>query len=114
MAADSDFPLRDPSKIFFQADHVRRSIIVAYWLTIIVSLPLWWYTTSIERLSLPSSRVIEQAHHNFRIPVKIELQSGLDHHELQNQLHSIIPQQWEGLDIHLYKTDDSTSMLLYG
>ncbi|KAG6873091.1 hypothetical protein C0995_003137 [Termitomyces sp. Mi166 len=108
-AADSDAPsLRDPSKIFFQAEHVRRLIIAAYWFIIITALPLWWYTTSIERLWLPSSPVIEQARHNLRIPVRIGLQPGLDRQQLQKQLHLIIPQQWEGLDIQLYETDDDS------
>ncbi|KAH0580841.1 hypothetical protein H2248_011999 [Termitomyces sp. 'cryptogamus'] len=105
--ADSEALFRDPSKIFFQADHVRRSIIVAYWLIIIAALPLWWHTTSIERLSLPSSRVIEQARHNLRVPVRIGLQPGLDRHELQKQLESMMPRQWEGLYIHLHETDDN-------
>ncbi|KAG9221676.1 hypothetical protein CCMSSC00406_0005589 [Pleurotus cornucopiae] len=66
-------PLRDPSTIFFQFDNVRRTIIASYWIIIILALPLWWKTTSIERLSLPSSRVRNQASKELRLPVHIQL-----------------------------------------
>jgi GPI-anchor transamidase subunit S len=32
-------------------------ILVSYLVLVILALPLWWSTTSIERLSLPVSRV---------------------------------------------------------
>ncbi|KAF7426157.1 GPI transamidase component [Pleurotus ostreatus] len=66
-------PLREPSTIFFQSDNVRRTIIASYWIIIILALPLWWKTTSIERLSLPSSRVRNQASKALRLPVHIQL-----------------------------------------
>jgi hypothetical protein len=36
----------------FQSNGTRRSIIASYWAVILLTLPLWWYTTSIERLPL--------------------------------------------------------------
>ncbi|GLB42327.1 putative phosphatidylinositol-glycan biosynthesis class S protein [Lyophyllum shimeji] len=102
---------RDPSKLFFQADHVRRSIISAYWLIIILALPLWWHTTSIERLSLPTVRVTEQTRHGLRIPVSVGLERDPDvsisASQLQNSVDALVrktPQRWEGLDIRILET----------
>lgn len=44
-----------------QSDTTRRSIIAAYWIVIALCLPIWWNLTSIERLSLPKTR-IERLH----------------------------------------------------
>src|ERR1700761_2427283 len=68
-------PFRNPSTIFFQHDSVRRSIIASYWIIIILALPLWWKTTSIERLPLPTSQVYAQAQKKLQIPLKICLDS---------------------------------------
>ena len=47
----------DPSTLYFERPQVRRLIIASYWLVILLAVPLWWKTTSIDRLSLPASRV---------------------------------------------------------
>lgn len=88
-------PLREPSTIFFQFDNVRRTIIASYWIIIILALPLWWKTTSIERLSLPSSRVRNQASKELRLPVQIQLPgSYLDATKrLQDQLAQRLSRQ---------------------
>lgn len=104
---------RDPSKLFFQADSIRRSIISAYWLIILLALPLWWSTTSIERLSLPSSRVASQAQNKLNIPIRINLQdhpngASLAPH-LQRSLDEHItkmPERWKGLDVYLSSAKD--------
>lgn len=49
--------LPDLSKLAFESTPVRRRIIASYWLVILLAIPLWWKTTSIDRLSLPESRV---------------------------------------------------------
>ncbi|KAF8068896.1 phosphatidylinositol-glycan biosynthesis class S protein-domain-containing protein [Lyophyllum atratum] len=105
----------DPSKLFFQADYVRRSIISAYWLVIILALPLWWHTTSIERLSLPSSRVTEQARHDLRIPVRVGLEGDSNALVLQLQIavDAVVrktPQRWEGLDFQIYNKQNVNSV----
>ena len=46
-----------PAKLVFESVWNRRRIIASYWVVILVALPLWWKTTSIERLGLPASRV---------------------------------------------------------
>ena len=35
----------------------RISIIVAFWAVVLIGLPFWWATTTIERLPLPRSEV---------------------------------------------------------
>ncbi|KAF5385573.1 hypothetical protein D9757_006732 [Collybiopsis confluens] len=62
---------RDPSTIFFQNDSVRRCIIASYWIIIVLAIPLWWKTTSIERLGLPTSQVYAEAEKKLRIPLSI-------------------------------------------
>ncbi|KAH6917943.1 phosphatidylinositol-glycan biosynthesis class S protein-domain-containing protein [Coprinopsis sp. MPI-PUGE-AT-0042] len=61
--------LRDPSTLFFQHAGVRRLIILAYWIAIAVAVPIWWYTTSIERLPLP----ISQASQEIRRPLELRV-----------------------------------------
>lgn len=43
-----------------QTNFVRCSILLAYWLIVLICLPIWWHMTSIERLSLPSVRIASQ------------------------------------------------------
>lgn len=50
-------PPVDPSKLTFETVPNRRRIIASYWLIVLLAIPLWWKTTSIDRLSLPESRV---------------------------------------------------------
>lgn len=106
--ADPEPLFRDPSKLFFQADSVRRSILSAYWLIILLSIPLWWSTTSIERLSLPSFQVISQTRNHLSIPVRLRLEIGSDGELVATQLQNLIderikrtPEHWEGLEIHV-------------
>ena len=47
----------DPAQLCFEQTRTRRYIIASYWLVILLAIPLWWKTTSIDRLSLPASRV---------------------------------------------------------
>ncbi|KAJ3755155.1 phosphatidylinositol-glycan biosynthesis class S protein-domain-containing protein [Lentinula raphanica] len=69
METESRF--RDPSSLFFQSDSIRRYIIASYWVLIILALPLWWTTTSIERLPLPTTEVYAQAQKKLVIPLEI-------------------------------------------
>lgn len=43
--------------VCFQTTTIKRQILLGYSLIVILALPLWWYTTSIQRLSLPVDRV---------------------------------------------------------
>ncbi|KAF8649614.1 hypothetical protein AX16_005704 [Volvariella volvacea WC 439] len=88
-------PFRDPSKLFHQHSFTRRLIIASYWLVILAAVPLWWRTTSIERLSLPTSRV--RSSKPLFIPVTIQLDTqddslvkplreALSHHTSQSEI----------------------------
>lgn len=63
--------LKDPSTLFYQSNAVKRSIIASYWIVILLAVPLWWYTTSIQRLSLPTSRIHSHAQKHLKLPVGI-------------------------------------------
>ncbi|KAG8831599.1 GPI transamidase component [Serendipita sp. 399] len=43
-----------------QSVPLRRTIQLAYWAVVLACVPVWWYMTSIERLSLPESRILAQ------------------------------------------------------
>lgn len=102
---------RDPSKLSFQTDRTRRSILGAYWLVIFLALPLWWHTTSIERLSLPSSRVFARAETKLHFPVHVELDEsyfGKKVSSLANELRVLLsteaaqnPYRWRGVDVQV-------------
>ena len=97
--------LRDPGTLFYQKDVIRRSIISAYWVAIILSLPLWWYFTSIKRLSLPSSRVQQLAQQHLTLPISICIEANAP---LVDRVQDILtarisqePQRWKGLAVRL-------------
>lgn len=98
---------RDPAKLFYQKDSTRRSIVIAYWSIIILAVPLWWSTTSIERLSLPSHRVHQQAKNHLQLPVRICLQT-VDEHLFSSVRASVAakmslePQRWGGLAVDVF------------
>lgn len=52
-----DHGLKEPSTLPFEQTRTRLWILTSYLLLIVLALPLWWSTTSIERLSLPTPRV---------------------------------------------------------
>jgi phosphatidylinositol glycan class S len=99
--------LRDPAKLFYQTDKTRRSIVIAYWTIIILAIPLWWYSTSIERLSLPSHHVHQQAEYLLQLPVRICLQTVDEHFSdsVRTSLADNIshePQRWRGLAVEVF------------
>ncbi|KAJ3744970.1 phosphatidylinositol-glycan biosynthesis class S protein-domain-containing protein [Lentinula detonsa] len=77
---DAESRFRDPSSLFFQFDTIRRYIIASYWVLITLALPLWWTTTSIERLPLPTSEVYAQAQKKLEIPLAICVDSAFSSH----------------------------------
>ena len=98
---------RDPAKLFFQKDNTRRSIVIAYWSVIILAVPLWWYTTSIERLTLPSYHVHQQAENHLQLPVRICLQIVNEHlvgsvRTSFSEKISSEPQRWGGLVVDVF------------
>ncbi len=53
----SDRGWKEPSTLSFESPRTRALILTSYLVVVVLALPLWWSTTSIERLSLPVSRV---------------------------------------------------------
>jgi GPI-anchor transamidase subunit S len=49
--------LKEPSTLSFEQPRTRVTILASYLLLVVLGLPLWWSTTSIERLSLPTFHV---------------------------------------------------------
>ena len=61
MADDNSCEAIDPDQRpipLHQNDTVRFKIVLSYWLIVIIGLPLWWASTSIERLRLPKTRIL--------------------------------------------------------
>ncbi|KZT07098.1 uncharacterized protein LAESUDRAFT_713904 [Laetiporus sulphureus 93-53] len=73
--SDSSRP-PDPAQLAFESGRTRRLIIASYWITILLALPLWWTTTSIERKSLPAARVFAQQHRELIFPIHVHLNSS--------------------------------------
>lgn len=57
MSNHVDHDLKEPSTLSFEQPRTRVWILTSYLLLVVLAVPLWWSTTSIERLSLPISRV---------------------------------------------------------
>jgi hypothetical protein len=57
MSNHVDHGLKEPSTLTFEQPRTRVWILTSYLLLVFLAVPLWWSTTSIERLSLPTSRV---------------------------------------------------------
>ncbi|KAI0346662.1 hypothetical protein BDW22DRAFT_1352823 [Trametopsis cervina] len=70
-------PPVDPSTLFFESPLTRRRIIASYWIVFLLAIPIWWKITSIDRLSLPESRVSALDSHDLRFPVRIGVKSDL-------------------------------------
>lgn len=56
----AETPVPDlPAEAPFQSEKVRRTIIASTWIVILLVLPIWWATASLQRLPLPRSVVQE-------------------------------------------------------
>ena len=75
---------KDPSTLFYQSSTVKRSVITSYWIVILFSIPLWWYTTSIQRLTLPRSRIYFHAQRQLRVPVDFCVEDNNVAHTIQS------------------------------
>jgi phosphatidylinositol glycan class S len=47
-------------EVSHQSISIHRTILLAYWLVVLISVPIWWSMTSIERLKLPNARILLQ------------------------------------------------------
>jgi GPI-anchor transamidase subunit S len=55
--SDDEHKPKDPSLLTFEGPYMRRCILASYLVLVILALPLWWSTTSIQRLSLPKAHI---------------------------------------------------------
>ncbi|KAJ4487670.1 phosphatidylinositol-glycan biosynthesis class S protein-domain-containing protein [Lentinula aciculospora] len=111
---DAESRFRDPATLFFQSDHVRRYIIASYWVLIALALPLWWKTTSIERLPLPTSEVYTQAQRKLEIPLEICVDSTFSSQIVS--LRDAIRVAASYLDVHINTGQDcsmSSTLLVF-
>lgn len=95
--------LRNPKDLFFQQDGIRRAIIAAYWTVILLAIPLWWHTTSIERLPLPDARVSQQVNKPVSIPVQICIEGANEGlvSRIQMGVRGSVPVRWKGLEVEI-------------
>ncbi|KAF9815498.1 hypothetical protein IEO21_04595 [Rhodonia placenta] len=86
----------DPAILHTESKKTRRLIIASYWIVILLAVPLWWSTTSIERQSLPTANVLAQQERELVFPVRVHLDTsrygGVENtilvQEVQRQLDS--------------------------
>ncbi|KAG9004009.1 GPI transamidase component [Tulasnella sp. JGI-2019a] len=71
-------PIGAPPVPAFQTDIIRRWIVVSYWVILALGMPFWWYTTSIQRLSLPRARIqgLYELEETFKFPTSIILDAS--------------------------------------
>ncbi|KAJ8473648.1 hypothetical protein ONZ51_g7739 [Trametes cubensis] len=69
-------PPKDPAQLCFESVKTRRLIIASYWIVVLLAVPLWWKATSIERLSLPTSRVYAQRGRELNFPVEVGVEAA--------------------------------------
>lgn len=103
----SEAGLKDPSTLIFQTPSLRRTIIAAYWIIIILAVPLWWSATSIERLPLDTAHILELGKTKLKIPIRIYVDetNGPNAVEvLKGELARRVqeePDRWDGLELHI-------------
>lgn len=105
MSSPSSVSFKDPKTLFSQSNAVKRSVIASYWTVIVLALPLWWYATSIQRLSLPTSQIHSHAERRLKIPVDICVEDASIIADLQNSFDGklmVHPGLWEDLKIVVY------------
>ncbi|KAG8874275.1 GPI transamidase component [Tulasnella sp. 331] len=62
----------------FQSGRIRKWIVVSYWIVLALGIPFWWYTTSIQRLGLPRTRIqgLYELEETFKFPTDIILDTS--------------------------------------
>ncbi|EJF59797.1 phosphatidylinositol-glycan biosynthesis class S protein [Dichomitus squalens] len=106
----------DPTQLSFERPRTRRYIIASYWLVVLFAIPLWWKTTSIDRLSLPTSRVYAQRKRevSFPITVNLETKDGGNAAAIAREVQSCLRmdqavQQGSAIDITVTSGDKSNA-----
>ncbi|KAJ8586391.1 hypothetical protein M405DRAFT_795638 [Rhizopogon salebrosus TDB-379] len=116
--AFSSSGLKDPRKISFERDWVRRAVLASYWVVIILAFPFWWHLTSIERLALPTSQVRTQVQNNIVFPIAVHFDASISHHNptVVSQVDTLLRdsatneyERWKGISLHLHDIDDEVT-----
>lgn len=107
-------------KLPFEQTKVRRTILISYWIVVLLAVPLWWYTTSIERLSLPVSRINSQRGKELKFPLHVKLDTsaaGLDAEALSRDVQAafdVAASSFRHLDIQVSALHGALSSNVYG
>ncbi|KAH9962892.1 phosphatidylinositol-glycan biosynthesis class S protein-domain-containing protein [Russula dissimulans] len=67
----SDHGLREPSTLPFERSSTRIWVLSSYLVLVALALPVWWSTTSIQRLSLPTSNVESLGSRELHLPISV-------------------------------------------
>jgi phosphatidylinositol glycan class S len=106
---------KDPRKLSFERDWIRRTILASYWIVIILAFPFWWRLTSIERLALPTSQVGLQVQRNIVFPIAVQFDASITQQNpnLNSRVQTLLrdsainePGRWKGVDLHLQDRND--------
>ncbi|EIW78395.1 hypothetical protein CONPUDRAFT_167417 [Coniophora puteana RWD-64-598 SS2] len=109
--------VKDPSRLTYENVQTRWFVLSSYWIVIILALPFWWRTTSIERLSLPSHRIRAQVEERPRLAVTL----ALDRSSFGTQVDSVASEvnglleasasssRWRGIDAKVVVGADEKS-----
>lgn len=118
MVENVDTPQYVVPFVSFQTATIKRQILLGYSLIVILALPLWWYTTSIQRLSLPVDRVkaverMEEVIFSLDVIIKDEHSVTSNVRNLARTVQRFVdkdrsryPASWEGLQIHIHDGDE--------
>ncbi|KAG2117296.1 phosphatidylinositol-glycan biosynthesis class S protein-domain-containing protein [Suillus discolor] len=120
--ANTGSGFKDPEKLSFERDWIRRAVLASYWIVIILAFPFWWHLTSIERLALPTSQVRSQLQSNIVFPIAIHFDASISQQNpsLNSQVQTLLhdsainePGRWRGVDIRLQDRSDQVASSLY-
>ncbi|KAG1786856.1 phosphatidylinositol-glycan biosynthesis class S protein-domain-containing protein [Suillus plorans] len=120
--ANTGSGFKDPEKLSFERDWIRRAVLASYWIVIILAFPFWWHLTSIERLALPTSQVRSQLQSNIVFPIAIHFDASISQQNpsLNSQVQTLLhdsainePGRWRGVDIRLQDRNDEVASSLY-
>ncbi|KAG1812389.1 phosphatidylinositol-glycan biosynthesis class S protein-domain-containing protein [Suillus variegatus] len=120
--ANTGSGFKDPEKLSFERDWIRRAVLASYWIVIILAFPFWWHLTSIERLALPTSQVRSQLQSNIVFPIAIHFDASISQQNprLNSQVQTLLhdsainePGRWRGVDIRPQDRNDEVASSLY-
>ncbi|KAG2134845.1 phosphatidylinositol-glycan biosynthesis class S protein [Suillus clintonianus] len=117
-AAFASSGFKDPRKLSFERDWIRRAVLASYWIIIILAFPFWWHLTSIERLALPTSQIRALVQNNIVFPITVHFDASIiqQNTNLISQVHTSLhdsainePGRWRGVDLRLQDRNDEVT-----